>query len=183
MHVRVNVGALAESRIAAILLKLPPPWQSFPTIEWRQLEHHGESVGEADMVVFHPHHGLIVFEIKADAVHVQDGQWFYASGLAMKQSPFAQARRNRYALNDKLRQRLGRDAADALTVTHAVWFPDVLWKGSVPGTEAPSRAFLLDRAALSDPAPALLRIFREASPDARPWTRAQQHALKELLAK
>ena len=178
----VAVGLRAESRVAETLGTLPPPWQSFPTIEWRHLEHHGESVGEADLVVFHPHHGLIVFEIKAGAVKVQDGKWFYASGLAMKQSPFAQARRNRYALIDKLRQRLGRDAADALTVTHAVWFPDVLWKGSLPGIEAPSRAFLLDRAALADPAPALLRIFREAAPNAQPWTRAQQHALKELLA-
>ena len=91
----VAVGLRAESRVAETLGTLPPPWQSFPTIEWRHLEHHGESVGEADLVVFHPHHGLIVFEIKAGAVQVQDGQWFYASGLAMRQSPFAQARRNR----------------------------------------------------------------------------------------
>lgn len=178
----VAAGLRAESRVMAALGKLPPPWQSFPTIEWRHLERHGESVGEADMVVFHPCHGLIVFEIKAGAVHVRDGQWLYASSLAMKQSPFAQARRNRYALVDKLRQRLGRDAADTLAVTHAVWFPDVLWKGGVPGTEAPSRSFLLDRAALADPAPALLRIFREAAPNKQPWSRAQQHALKELLA-
>lgn len=181
-NIAAQSGTRAESRVEAALSALPSPWQSFPTVDWRHLEHHGESVGEADMVVFHPHHGLIVFEIKAGAVHVHDGQWFYASGLAMKQSPFAQARRNRYALIDKLRQRLGRDAADVLAVTHAVWFPDVLWKGTLPGIEAPSRAFLLDRSALADPAPALLRIFREAAPDALPWTRAQQHALKELLA-
>ena len=131
------VGLRAESRVAEVFEELPAPWEYFPTIEWRHLERQGESVGEADMVVFHPHHGLIVFEIKAGAVHVQDGQWFYASGLQMKQSPFAQARRNRYALIDKLRQRLGRDAADALTVTHAVWFPDVLWKGSLPVNSSP----------------------------------------------
>ena len=161
-------GVRAEARVAQSLVHLPLLWGIFHTVEWRCLheDRRGEAIGEADVVVFHPHHGLIVFEIKAGAVKVQDGKWFYASGLAMKQSPFAQARRNRYALIDKLRQRLGRDAADALTVTHAVWFPDVLWKGSLPGIEAPSRAFLLDRAALADPAPALLRIFREAAPNA-----------------
>ena len=117
--------------------------------------------------------------MNAGAVQVRDGRWIYASGLAMKQSPFSQARRNRYALVDKLCQRLGREVVG---VTHAVWFPDVVWQGGLPSTEAPSRAFLLDRAALADPAPALLRIFREAMPGVQPWTRAQQHVLKELLA-
>ena len=78
----IATGLRAESRVTATLSALPSPWQSFSTIEWRHLEHHGESVGEADLVVFHPHHGLIVFEIKAGAVKVQDGKWFYASGLA-----------------------------------------------------------------------------------------------------
>lgn len=178
----IDAGERAESRVFEALRRLPAPWQFFPTVEWRALQQGGESVGEADAVVFHPHHGLIVFEIKAGAVQVRDGRWFYASGLEMKQSPFSQARRNRYALADKLRQRMGRDAADALGITHAVWFPDVVWSGAVPSTEAPSRAFLLDRAALADAAPALLRIFREAMPDAPAWTRTQQNALKELLA-
>lgn len=175
-------GERAESRVFEALRRLPAPWQFFPSVEWRYLEHYGESVGEADAVVFHPHHGLIVFEIKAGAVQVRDGQWLYASGLEMKQSPFSQARRNRYALADKLCQRMGRGAADAPAMTHAVWFPDVVWSGALPSAEAPSRAFLLDRATLADAAPALLRIYREAMPDAPVWTRSQQHTLKELLA-
>lgn len=167
----------------AALAALPAPWRAFPTVEWRLLAAAaGEQVGEADGVVFHPHHGLIVFEVKAGAVAVRDGQWFYGAGAAMKQSPFAQARRNRYALADKLRQRLGRDVTDRLTVTHAVWFPDLVWRGPLPGAEAPSSAFLLDRRHLADPLPALARIFREAAPHAQAWDRAQQRALAELLA-
>ena len=73
--------------------------------------------------------------MNAGAVQVRDGRWIYASGLAMKQSPFSQARRNRYALVDKLCQRLGREVMAllvdearqrgmaALIVTHA---PDQL---------------------------------------------------------
>jgi len=180
---RLAAGTRAECRVMAALAVLPAPWRAFPAVEWRLLAGAaGEQVGEADMVVFHPHHGLIVFEVKAGAVSVRDGQWAYGSGGAMKQSPFAQARRNRFALVGKLRQRLGRDAADRLTVTHAVWFPDLVWRGPLPGTEAPSSAFLLDRRHLAAPLPALERIFREAAPRALAWDRVQQRALAELLA-
>ncbi|WP_041376711.1 AAA family ATPase [Polaromonas naphthalenivorans] len=100
----------------------------------------------------------------------------------MKQSPFSQARRNRYALVEKLRHRLGKDTVESLMVTHAAWFPDVVWRAALPGMEAPSRAFLLDRSSLAEPELALLRLFREAAPEPQVWTRAQQQALKELLA-
>ncbi len=176
-----STGHCAERRVSESLANLQSPWQFFPTVEWRLLQRDGESVGEADVVVFHPQHGLIVIEIKAGAVYVRDGQWHYASGLPMKASPFSQARRNRYALQDKLRQVLGK-SADELTVTHAAWFPDVHWQGSLPGTEMSSRAFLMDRQTLADPESALLRIFREAAPEPAPWSRSQQQALKRLLA-
>ena len=175
-------GQRAESKVFAALVLLPAPWQFFETVEWRTLQKYGESVGEADVVVFHPHHGLVVLEVKAGAVDVREGAWFYASGLQMKQSPFSQARRNRYALADKLCQRLGRDVVDGLTLTHAAWFPDVVWRAVVPTADAPSRAFVLDRSTLADPEPALLRLFREAAPQPTVWTRALQHVLKELLA-
>lgn len=175
------MGQRAETVVFNALATLPSPWLSFHTVEWRHLDLHGEAIGEADAVVFHPHYGLVVFEIKAGAVNVRDGAWFYASGLAMKQSPFSQARRNRFALLDKLRPRLGK-IADSLTVTHAVWFPDVVWRGTVPGVEMPSRAFLFDRNTLVDPEPALIRLFREAAPEPLAWTRAHQQVLKDLLA-
>ncbi len=175
-------GERAESRVLEALQGLPPPWQVFPTVEWRLLNGGGESIGEADLVVFHPQFGLAIFEIKAGAVEIRDGQWFYASGLAMKQSPFAQARRNRYALVDKLRQRLGKDDFDGLGITHAVWFPDIIWRGTLPGAEAPSRAFLFDRVSLSVPEEALQRMWREAAPHSIPWSKPQQQAVKELLA-
>lgn len=181
-HTHKLIGFNAESKVFVALSNLQFPWQYFHTIEWRFLNRDGESIGEADAVVFHPHHGLIVFEIKAGAVDVRDGIWYYASGLAMKQSPFSQARRNRYALIEKLQHRLGRDAMDSLTVTHAVWFPDVVWRSGLPSTEAPSRAFLLDRTSLAEPESALLRLFHEAAPAPVHWTRAQQHGLKEVLA-
>jgi hypothetical protein len=178
-----DAGQRAEARVLAALATLPAPWQHFSTVEWRLLSPRGEMVGEADVVVFHPHWGVVVLEVKAGAVRVDGGQWFYASGQPMKTSPFAQARRNRYALADKLRQRLGgADALAPLTLTHGVWFPEVVWQGPLPGTEAPSRSFLLDRTALAQPEAALLKLFREAAPQPQAWTRSEQHALRDLLA-
>ena len=102
-----NIGIRAENHVFTALKTLPSPWQVFPTVEWRLLRGDGEVIGEADVVVFHPHYGLVVFEIKAGAVDVREGEWFYASCRIMKQSPFSQARRNRYALTDKLIQPVG----------------------------------------------------------------------------
>ncbi|WP_028995259.1 nuclease-related domain-containing DEAD/DEAH box helicase [Azonexus hydrophilus] len=175
-----TIGQRAESRVFVALSTLPAPWLFFSTVEWRLLQRDGESIGEADVVVFHPAYGLVVFEIKAGEVAVRNGSWYYGSGLPMKQSPMAQARRNRYALQEKLRQRLGM-GADALIVTHAVWFPEITWKASAP-MEIPSRHFLLDRNALKAPESALLALLREAAPNGPAWSRSQQQALKELLA-
>jgi len=176
------IGQQAEAKVFAALAGLPAPWQVFQTVEWRRLVSDGERVGEADAVVFHPQHGLVVLEVKSGAVEVRDGLWYYASGNAMKQSPFSQARRNRYALLDKLSRRLGSGALESLTVTHAAWFPDVVWQGILPGAEVPSRAFLLDRSNLADSEPALLRLLHEAGPQPQAWTQSQQRAVKELLA-
>ncbi len=175
-----TIGQRAESRVLNALSTLPAPWQFFSTVEWRLLQRQGESIGEADVAVFHPGHGLVVFEIKAGEVDVRNGQWFYGSGLPMKQSPMAQARRNRFALQEKLRQRL-RNGCDGLMFTHAVWFPDIVWKAPLP-LETPSRNFLFDRNTLKNPETSLLALLREASPDAPAWNRNQQQALKELLA-
>ncbi|MBF0218572.1 MAG: ATP-binding domain-containing protein [Gammaproteobacteria bacterium] len=175
-------GERAESCVLTALAQLPLPWQIYPTIEWRLLTQRGESIGEADMVVFHPHLGIVVLEIKAGSVTIRDGQWYYASGQIMKQSPFSQARRNRYALSEKLAQRLGANAMASLTITHGVWFPEVSWHAPLPGAEAPSRAFLLDRQALAQPEVALKRLFREAVAEPVAWSRRQQQQLKDLLA-
>ena len=175
------IGNLAESKVMDCLQSLSAPWQSFGSVEWRLLQQQGEQIGEADAVVFHPQHGLIVFEIKAGAVSVKDGQWFYASGHRMSQSPCQQARRNRYALIDKLTAKIGKDAARTLSITHAVFFPDVLWKHDIPA-ELPSRSFLLDRQSLNNIESALLQIFKEASSCNQAWTKAQQQAIQQIFA-
>ncbi|HNH44534.1 MAG TPA: NERD domain-containing protein/DEAD/DEAH box helicase [Agitococcus sp.] len=177
------IGNIAEQKVLSALSSLPSPWQIFNTVEWRNLGNYGEEVGEADVVVFNPQYGLIIFEVKAGSVYLKDGQWFYASGRPMKQSPFSQARRNRFALIEKLEKRLGKTTVEHLAITHAVWFPDVKWPKQLVIAEAPSSHFIFDRHALSNPLPQLEKIFAEIKQASSPvWTKIQQNALKELLA-
>ena len=177
------IGNIAEQKVLSALSSLPSPWQIFNTVEWRNLGNYGEEVGEADIVVFNPQYGVVVFEVKAGQVHIVDGTWFYASGRPMKQSPFSQARRNRFALIEKLEKRLGKTILQNLTITHAVWFPDVKWSKQLVIAEAPSSHFIFDRHALSNPLPQLEKMFADIRQTASPtWTKTQQNTLKELLA-
>ncbi|HMU88544.1 MAG TPA: NERD domain-containing protein/DEAD/DEAH box helicase, partial [Agitococcus sp.] len=177
------IGNIAEQKVLSALSSLPSPWQIFNTVEWRNLGNYGEEVGEADVVVFNPQYGLIIFEVKAGSVYLKDGQWFYASGRPMKQSPFSQARRNRFALIEKLEKRLGKTTVEHLAITHAVWFPDVKWPKQLVIAEAPSSHFIFDRHTLSNPLPQLEKMFAEVKQASSPvWTKIQQNALKELLA-
>lgn len=179
--VHQQVGDAAEAKVLHILSRLPEPWQFFSSVEWRTLSTNGERVGEADVVVFHPHYGVVVLEIKAGGVYIKDGQWYYASGRVMKVSPLAQARRNRYAFSEKLEAQLGRQALSELTITHAVCFPDLTWKGPLP-TELPHRAFLLDRDSLRDPEHALKQLLLAANPQPVAWRKQAQQVIQELFA-
>lgn len=175
------IGHAAEARVLAALARLPEPWQFFSSVEWRALGSHGERIGEADVMVLHPHYGLVVIEIKAGAVYIKDGTWHYASGRPMKLSPPAQARHNRFAMYDKLVTRIGKDASDLLTITHAIWLPDVHWKAALPA-EFPDRLFLLDRSNLNQPEITLQKLLLAANPKPVAWTRTQLAAVQELFA-
>ena len=182
MDRRDQVGKEAEAKVLKLLSKLPSPWRTFDNVEWRKLGRYGEEMGEADCFVFHPQFGVIVFEVKGGNVSVENGIWRYGNGDAMRKPPMEQARRSRFALQNRLKPKLGKAVEESLTFTHAVWFPDVKWPKELQLPDAPSNAFVLDGTVLVNPESRLLQIFREASPEAKPWSKAQQHALKELLA-
>ncbi len=176
-----TIGELAEAKVLQTLARLPAPWRFFSSVEWRTTDQYGEHLGETDVVIFHPNYGLVVIEIKAGQVYVKDGQWYYAAGNPMKSSPLAQARRNRFALIEKLKPLIGEAAIKQLTITDAVCFPDVVWKGTLP-IELPHRAFLLDRDRLKDPQIALTQLFMAATPQPMSWAKSQQQAVADLLS-
>jgi len=176
-----QAGARAEQSVFQALKSLPEPWRFFHSVDWRLLGESGEKIGEADAIVYHPKRGMVVLEIKAGAVEVINGVWYYAS-RPMKKSPFKQARDNRYAIAKKLLEVLGGEDANSFSITHAAWFPDVAWQGIVPSADAPSRAYVLDKVSLGNPESALCSLLNTAFPESKGWEKEQERALIEILA-
>jgi len=112
--------------------------------------------GEADFVLVHPRHGLIVFEVKGGRYEVERGDWYTFPGgqrTRMDSSPFAQATLNRYDLADHICQQTG---IRGLPMGHAVAFTDGAPRGNL-GPAAPA-AIVVDGTELADLPAAVRRI-------------------------
>ena len=92
--------------------------------------------GEADFVILHPAHGLLVLEVKGGDTIRHDGhRWFRdtAQGPIEFQDPFRQARRNMHALLDIVKERSGgRVSKRDFVHGYAVVFPHVDYEGAPP---------------------------------------------------
>lgn len=120
-------------------------------------------VGEADFVIAHPKHGILVVEVKGGGIHLESGRWYTINAAGDKnpldRDPVAQADKSVYALKDHLRH-------NALTqryifpIYHAVAFPDI----EVPGKQSlrPDipRTIIIDRSRLADIQRTLEDIFQ-----------------------
>lgn len=186
---RDDPGSYAEGRVLAALHSLGNDWIVFHSLEWRKLGGQGEQIGEIDLILFHPGFGLLVIEVKAGGISCHNGRWFYGSSTQdggmreMKLSPLSQARRNRYALADKLANSL-LDATllGESGMTHTAWFPDIEWHAPSPPPELPTGGFILDRRHLINPETAIARIMRSASPEAQSWSVREKEILLATLA-
>lgn len=117
---------------------------------------------EADFVVFHRKKGLLFIEAKATRATYRNGQWYYGNGDEMHSGgPFAQARRNMYAIKDHMKNLRMQSIIDNCKFLFAVWFPIVsadYVKGLMLPPDAPEELILTEEA-LYDPAPYLENIF------------------------
>lgn len=176
------IGERAERKVFDALSKLPSPWRYFSSVDWRAFKNDTLRTGEADAIVFHPAYGLVVFEVKAGRVKIEDGQWHYAT-RPMNKSPYRQARDNFYAIENKLKACLGADVGKELNITYAVWFPDIKWSGSLL-LDVPDKSYIFDQESLFDPAKALIQVLgkSKSSPEPVKWTPQQLQEVKKLLA-
>jgi hypothetical protein len=136
--------------------KLDDRWRVFHSVVWQSPIGRRQGDGEADFVLLHPDHGLILVEVKGGTITVEDGQWFTTnrSGRFPIKNPFDQISRNKYALRNHI-QNLD-PPIKVPPLFHAVAFPS----GSVPGdigTYGP-RDIVIDASDLPAPATALDRI-------------------------
>ena len=93
---------LVEERLRAALPE--PEFRIYVNVNWTgPVRDYGPARdGEADAVITHPEHGLLVLEVKSGEPRVDhDGHW-HLGPIELKQSPFEQARTSKHYLRAKL---------------------------------------------------------------------------------
>ncbi|MDP3983681.1 MAG: AAA family ATPase [Acidimicrobiia bacterium] len=143
----VNPGASpAERKLHAALQGLSDDWTVFHSVAWQATRNGQPSDGEADFVLVHPRHGLIMIEVKGGGIRLEGGRWFSLNpeGRHPIKNPFEQAVASKHSLIGYLRD-AGLPYMDA---GHAVAFPDITRAGGF-GPSAPPE-LILDRSDLTD---------------------------------
>jgi hypothetical protein len=133
MWMTANEGARAEHLVHDRLrAALPEAYRLFATVRWLSRERGLARDGEADLVIAHPEHGLLVLEVKAGDIRRDgEGTW-WAGPNRLKRSPFEQAADSRHALVRKLAELPGWEAGLKPIAGHAVAFPDVDLRSAGP---------------------------------------------------
>jgi hypothetical protein len=119
------------------------------------------SQGEADFVVAHPEHGLMVIEVKGGTIAYDgtSGKWSSTGreGTFTIKDPFDQAQRSAISLG-KLLRRSKRVSSDAFFIGHGVAFPDTRAGPERLRLDAP-REILLDGGDVQTLQAGLARVF------------------------
>ncbi len=157
-------GEAAERRVSEELREaLPPDYRVYPNVAWTGPMRDGGPAedGEADLVIAHPDHGILVLEVKAgEPSRDAQGRWWLGP-VELDHSPFEQAMRSQHQLVRKLvslpgwPSQRGADHHAEPHAGHGVAFPDVdlasLPRGHVLlGPDAPAE-IVLDAEALETP--------------------------------
>lgn len=134
--------------------------------------------GEADFVVIHPQHGILILEVKGGVVRHDGHRWFRDTHNGPKefQDPFTQAQKNMHALLDIIWQRSGkRLRKESFTHGYAVVFPHLDYDGSPPPNS--DKSIIISRRHLSQMTHAIEVAFRAWTVDKRLLTPWQQNLL------
>ena len=116
---------LVEERLRAALPE--PEYRIYVNVNWTgPVRDDGPARdGEADAVITHPEHGLLVLEVKSGEPSIDhDGHW-HLGPIELKQSPFEQARTSKHYLRAKLVDLPDWPSDVDPLAGHAVAFPDV----------------------------------------------------------
>jgi hypothetical protein len=136
---------LGEAKVFQALKKnLSDEWYVYANVRFHQHSMYGLADIETDFILSHPTHGIVVFEVKG-GINIRfepNTQTWHSTNLDMQafviKNPFEQARKNRYALlnvlkNSKLKSFSEHDLNNRLRVAYGVIFPDTsMINGQLP---------------------------------------------------
>lgn len=166
-------GSKGEENVFQALRSLPDAFTVIHSFRWLHPgKHRGTSdsvraQGEGDFVIFDPHQGLIVIEVKGGEIWCERGEWRQRNRKTREVfpiSPEAQASATVHRIREELQARI--PATSSLLFCHAVWFPEgVPDRANLP-MNCPSE-IVLDEEDVGRPALAIRRVlnyWREALP-------------------
>lgn len=188
-------GKEAERRVEeAIAAVLPQGARLWANVRFLTRERPDKPAydGEADLVIAHPKHGILVIETKGgEPARDAQGRWFLGS-RQLERSPFAQAEGNKHALLRGICEALAIPERARPRAGHAVAFPDADLR-SLPRGHAllgpdVAREIVLDAAAFESEA-ATRRALEQAwgfwtgdGTRGNPITGEQMDAIGEYIA-
>jgi len=162
-----NDAPASEKKVIDALAELPNSFTIFHGVNWLNLNPRAKQrVGETDLIIIHPKHGVLVVEIKGGGIRVDGGDWYsvdrYGDSHRLSRSPALQARGNLYLLKEKLETMrvISPAVFEQGLMGYAVWFPDIdKANASLPMDMEPS--LVLDGQSLYSPAEDIEKAFRK----------------------
>lgn len=151
-------SSYGEEEVFNSLKILDDKYSIFYSLSWVGIDKR--TLGEADFVISHPEKGILVIEVKSGEIEFKNGEWFQTNRKTKYRktiTPFSQAKRSRYEIEDRLRKKLKYNEVPLLC--YCVWFPSIEIK---PIDELPPEAdkrIVLDEKSLLNPVKAIDRAF------------------------
>ena len=112
----------SEVVVADALASLEDDWTVLHSVAWQGVRSGRQGDGEADFVLLHPEHGLVVLEVKGGGVRTTAGRWEsvdrHGRVHAIK-DPYLQATESKHGLARWLKERHG----GSFPYSHAVALP------------------------------------------------------------
>lgn len=164
-----SIGSLEDIMFKS-LQKLPDDYYVFHS--FKILTKHANTLNESetDFIIFNRHKGILCLEAKNGSIYYKDGDWFYGSGLKMKNDgPFNQASANKWKLKSYIEDKStsSNDIISKCKLLHAVWFP-AIDKYSFNSINLPSEAnksIILTKEDLDNPTKKIEEIFNIELPN------------------